>query len=205
MSDIDVSKIKSGDRVRVSMKTPGMEEHRVPPVEFDTVTYPWHGGRPAVLGVWVGDDRITILEHTPTTSPKPEWADALVVKVSKFKDNEFGSPYLTLFPGDGEFVSALGEFYSWKELEEYGPVTIIVDKDGKISTQKPEIEWLDPDELEKLPIGAAVLRYIDNRVFTLDYRNIDSNEARWGISGSTSKFTSQMVDPARVIYLPEDS
>lgn len=137
MSDIDISKIRVGDTVRVRFQSAAMAAMGIAPYEYTTVTHPgiYRGG------VYAGSDRIdspalTIVEHIPA---RPDWADALAVRDCRGKLwarsglGESGKNECWSLIDKGLMGGAVIRLEDW-----HGPATVVLDADGNPPTPEPE-------------------------------------------------------------------
>lgn len=191
---IDLSKIRPGDTVRVRYQDAAMKDLGVAPVDVEGAAY-----SDETWGLCVGpipldgDNAYSILEYTPA---RPDWADALVVRAERCS---LANPHLVLDPSDGMFADSVGGVWDWSSLErEYGPITVVLDKDGNPPTA--EVEWLDADALDELPEESLILGK-----HPFDWPRWKDDKGGWVQTGVPygRSLPSGVVAPARLLWKPE--
>lgn len=190
MPDIDLSKIKPGDTVRVHIQSHEMRRQGIEPAEITSKVYRLGGSLRVVAYAVTDSPQVTILEHIPA---RPEWADALVVRAGELVLARVEDRFYVLRDGTKQ------EFLPRQFLADHvDTITVVLDADGN----PPTPEWLDADALDKLPADAVILA-----AWARALPRWKGRDGWWRLVGESDDeargYPSSDFDKARVLWSPE--
>lgn len=216
MPDIDLSKIRVGDAVRVRYQS---ARSGAGPVEITGQCHMNYAGKPCLGPVLL--EEATILEHIPD---RPDWTDAMVIK------DTMGDVWARNLDGSfhsvprGRYMPVDARHFRQFE-EENGPIAVVLDHDGnppehycteggprcdgdqcrdtcalRLPTATPEPLWLDADQLDELPHLTVVLPRDSKHV---RQRLGSPAGPTWFTPGRPENQSSESIAPARLLWAPE--